>query len=68
MFKLNLEDEFHVLLQCPLYHELRKKHIQPYSWNILNMPKFMKTETKIEIRNVFMFIMNSFIIRKKTLF
>ena len=22
-----LEDEFHSLLECPLYHELRKKHI-----------------------------------------
>jgi len=22
-----LEDEFHFLLECPLYHELRKKHI-----------------------------------------
>ena len=35
------------------------------------MPKFielMKTENKIEIRNLSMFIMKSFEIRKKTLF
>ena len=32
------------------------------------MPKFMKTENKIEIRNVLMFTMKSFEIRKKTLF
>jgi len=43
-----LEDEFHVLLECPWYHELRTK---PY--RIIG--KDMKTENKIEIRNVSMF-------------
>ena len=66
-----LEDEFHVLLECPLYHELRKTYIKPYDWKILNMSKFIeliKTENKIEIRNLSMFIMKSFEIRKKPLF
>ena len=64
-----LEDEFHFLLECPLYHELRKKYIKPYYLKILNMPKFIeliKTENKI--RNLSMFIMKSFEIRKKNLF
>ena len=64
-----LEDEFHVLLECPLYHELRKTYIKPYDWKRLNMSKFIeliKTENKIEIRNLSMFIMKSFEIRKKT--
>jgi len=41
------------------------------SWKISNMPKFielMTTENVTEIRNVSMYIMKSFEIRKKTLF
>jgi len=66
-----LEDEFHFLLECPLYHELRRTYIKPYYWKILNMPKFIeliKTENKIEIRNLSMFILKSFEIRKKLYF
>jgi len=65
-----LEDEFHFLLECPVYHELRKTYIKSHYWKI-NMPKFielLKTENKIEIRNVSMFIMKSFEIRKKLCF
>ena len=54
-----LEDEIHFLLECPLY------------WKRLNMPKFIeliKTENKIEIRNVSMFVMKSFEIRKPLYF
>ena len=42
-----------------------------YYWKRLNMPKIielMKTENKIEIRNLSMFIMKSFEIRKKKLY
>ena len=59
------------LLECPLYHELRKTYIKPYYWKRLNMPELielMKTENKIELRNVSMFIMKSFEIRKKHLY
>ena len=66
-----LEDEIHFLLECPLYHELRKTYIKPYYWKRLNMPKFIKlikTENKIEIRNVSMFVMKSFEIRKPLYF
>jgi len=51
-----LGDEFHFYLNALLYRELR-----------LNMPTFIElitTENKIEIRNVSMFIMKSFEIRK----
>jgi len=58
---------FIFLLECPLYHELRKTYIKPYYWKRLNMPTFIelvKTENKIEIGNLSMFIMKSFEIRK----
>ena len=61
--------DIYALLECPLYHELRKKtYIRPYYWKRLNMPNFielLKTENKIEIRNLFIFITLSFDIRKK---
>jgi len=66
-----LEDEFDFLLECPLYRELRKTYVEPYYWKRLNMPTFiklMKKENKIEIRNVSMFIMKSFEIRKTLYF
>ena len=66
-----MEDEFDFLLECPLYRELRKTYVEPYYWKRLNMPtliKLMKTENKIEIRNVSMFIMKSFEIRKTLYF
>ena len=71
MFKPCLEDEFHFLLECPLYHELKNPYIKSYYWKRLNMPKFIeliKTENKIEIRNVSMFIMKSFEMRKTLYF
>ena len=46
---------------------VRKIYIKLYYWKILNMPKFielMTTENKTEIRNLSMFIMKSFEIRK----
>ena len=49
----------------------KKTYIKTYYWKRLNMPKcigLIKTEHKIEIRKLSMFIMKSFEIRKKTLF
>ena len=34
-----LEDEFHFLLECTLYVDLRKQYIKKYFWNRLNMLK-----------------------------
>ena len=36
-----LEDEFHLLLECPLYHDLRKSLIYKYYWKHPNMIKFI---------------------------
>ena len=66
------EDEFYVLLEYPLFQGIKKKtYIKQFHWTILNMPKFielMKTENKIEIRNLSMFIMTSFDISVSFLF
>ena len=37
-----LEDEFHVLLECPLYTDLRKRYINKFFWTRLNMLKFIE--------------------------
>ncbi|MCG8046233.1 MAG: reverse transcriptase family protein, partial [Candidatus Thiodiazotropha endolucinida] len=40
-----LEDEFHFLLECPLYTDLRRLYINRYFWNRPNMPKFIELLT-----------------------
>jgi len=62
-----LEDDFNVLLECPLYYELRKTiYIKPYYWKILNMPRIIELMTT---ENVSMYITcKAFEIRKKKLY
>ena len=64
--------DIYALLECPLYHELRKKpYIRPYYWKRLNMPSFMellKTENKIEIRKLFYSLRNPLKLEKNTFF
>jgi len=50
---LKLEDEFHFLLECPLYKDLRKKYVKKYNWKNTNMLTFIepiisKNETVIQ--------------------
>ena len=54
-----LEDEFHFVLECPLYAELRKQFISKFYWKRPNMPKFVelcKSENKKIQKNLSMFI------------
>ena len=37
-----LEDEFHFLLECPLYHDLRILYINRFYWRNPNIPKFIE--------------------------
>ena len=37
-----LEDEFHFLLECPLYTDVRKVYIRRYYWRHPNMNKFIE--------------------------
>ena len=62
----SLEDEFHFILQCSLYTDLRKKYIKPYFWKRPNVPKFvelMTSENRIIIRNLAYYVFESLQIR-----
>ena len=37
-----LEDEYHIVLECPLYTDLRKQTISKFYWGRPNMPKFIE--------------------------
>ena len=42
---LKLEDEFHFLLECTLYKDLRKKYVKKYYWKSTNMPTVIELIT-----------------------
>ena len=51
----NIEDEFHFILECTRYNEIRRKYIKKYFWRRPNIPKFielMKTTNTSIIRNL----------------
>jgi hypothetical protein len=61
-----LEDEFHFLLECPIYIEIRKLYIKRYYREHPNMVKFielMKCENITIIKNVATFIQKAFELR-----
>ena len=38
----SLDDEFHFVIECPLYQDLRQEYIKRYFWTRPNMPKFIE--------------------------
>ena len=61
-----LDDEFHFVLECKQFEELRKKYIPRYYWIRPNMSKFvdlMKNTAENTIRNVSMFVYHAFQIK-----
>ena len=65
-----LEDEFHFLLECPLYSDLRKLYINKYYWRRPNMPKFIElltSEHAKTLKNLSVFVDKAFKIRKEAL-
>ena len=58
-----LEDEFHFLLECPLYDNFRKQYIKQLYWrnpNILKFKSVLKTENTQEMRNLAVFVYKGF--------
>ena len=58
-----LEDEFHFILECSLYQDLRAEYIKRYYWVRPNMPKFielLKSENKTTINKLSVYIFKSF--------
>ena len=61
-----IEDEFHFILECTLFQNIRKKYIKRYFWLRPNIPKFielMTSENKQIIRNLASYVFESFKIR-----
>ena len=66
-----LEDEFHFVMECSLYGDLRKKYIKRYYWQRPNMLKFielMSSEHCKTLKNLSVFIEKGFRVRKELLF
>ena len=63
-----LEDEFHFLLECKTFSDLRKQYIKPYFWRNPNMIKFtelMKSENPTIIRKLAIYTYKCFEIRNR---
>ena len=68
LFCNSLEDEFHFILECPLYQDLRQEHINRYFGVRPNIPKFielLQSENKKIIRNLSVYIFESFKLRNE---
>ena len=65
-----LEDEFHFVMECSLYGDLRKKYIRRYYWQRPNMLKFIElisTEHCKTLKILSVFIEKGFRLRKELL-
>ncbi|XP_052772033.1 uncharacterized protein LOC128211362 isoform X1 [Mya arenaria] len=63
-----LEDEFHFILECSLYSDLRKTYISKYYWTRPNVPKFvelMQSDNVKVNRNLAMYIHKAFNVRNQ---
>ena len=61
-----LEDEFHFILECSLYKELRKTYIKRYFWirpNIIKFTELMTSENHQIIKNLATFVHASLKVR-----
>ena len=66
-----LEDEFHFVLECPIYSDLRKLYVSRYYSNRPSMYKMVElfnTTNKKQLRNLSIYIFNAFEIRKIVMF
>ena len=66
-----LEDEYHFVIKCRLYEELRNKHIPKYYWLRPSMLKFvqlMKSDKVKLIRNVSQYISHAFKLRSEIMY
>ena len=65
-----IENEFHFLLVCPLYRELRKQYLKPYfcRWPTLNkFDSLMLNMNKKSLLNVAKFIYHAMILRQSSI-
>ena len=63
----DLEDEYHLVLICPVYIELRKQFIKKYYFVRPNMEKFIQlvtTNSKSILRKLAMYLHHAFTLKK----
>ena len=61
--KIEIEDEYHVLLRCPKYWELRRKYIDYQYYTNVTFDKFisiMSSEDYSTLRNLSLFVFHAF--------
>ena len=66
-----LEDEFHFVLECPIYVEFRRRYISKYYWQRPNMLKFIQlicSEHCKTLKNLSVFIEKAFQLRKEIMY
>ena len=66
-----LEDEFHFVLECPRYDDIRKKYISHYYLRRPSMFKFIElvsSKRKSHVKNLATFIFKAFIARNEYLY
>ena len=66
-----LEDEYHFVLECISYNDLRKQFLPVYYWKRPNMFKFIElinTENENIIKRLGTFIHNAFTVRTRILY
>ena len=66
-----IENECHFLLECPLYEEIRRKHLifLNCDWHCQNHDKFVKimsSQNPETLRNLALFVYKGFKLRAKT--
>lgn len=63
---LDIEDEYHFILICPVYVQYRNEYIKPYYIRHPSMFKFidlLKTKNKTVMKNLCKFISEAFMLR-----
>ena len=66
-----LEDEFHFILECPLYSNIRSLYVKRYFYtrpNMLKLTALMSSNNKKQIRNLATFIFKAFEERNRILY
>ena len=62
-----LEDEFHFILECSLYYDLRKQYIKKYYWcrpSMFKLKQLFESKNEIILKHLSMYVFKSFEIRK----
>lgn len=66
-----LEDEFHFILECSIYSDLRKQYISPYYWkrpSMFKLIELLESNNTKRIRNLSIFTYKAFKLRTESIY